>query len=63
MKTFINRKAKLKLIDLRNALHDEMIQYSIVEGRLEPDITSIKGVERPPMVEIPEYRQKFNIPS
>lgn len=61
MKTFINRKAELNLINLKNPLHDNMIQYNIVDGRLEPDIVEIKGVERPPMIEVSEYRDKFNI--
>lgn len=60
IKTFINRKVALGMIDLPKAMHDEMIQYKLVKGAFEPDIAHIKGVERPPIIEIPEYRKKHN---
>jgi hypothetical protein len=28
----------------------------------QPDIYIDKGFERPPIIEIPDYRKKFNIP-
>ncbi|MCJ8500662.1 glucosyl-3-phosphoglycerate synthase [Desulfatitalea alkaliphila] len=56
LKTFIHRKIALGMIDVKGGLHDEMIQYTIVGNRIEPDIVRIKGVERPPMIEVPEYR-------
>jgi glucosyl-3-phosphoglycerate synthase len=62
LKTFINRKATLGLIDIKGTMNEEMIQYSIANDELKPDIVQIKGIERPPMIEISEYRQKFNIP-
>jgi len=62
LKTFINRKVKLGLIDLKEDLYDEMIQYNLVKNEYQPDILKMEGVERPPMIEIPEYRQKFNRP-
>ena len=61
LKTFINRKIRLGLIDLRDELFDEMIQYNLVNNTYQPDIFKIEGHERPPIIEIPEYRQKFNI--
>ncbi|MGD8990373.1 MAG: glucosyl-3-phosphoglycerate synthase [Desulfobacterales bacterium] len=61
LKTFINRKVRLGLIDLRDELYDEMIQYNLVHDQYEPDIFKIEGHERPPIIEIPEYRQKFKI--
>lgn len=61
LKTFINRKIRLGLIDLKDELFDEMIQYNLVNDRYEPDIFRIEGHERPPIIEIPEYREKFNI--
>jgi glucosyl-3-phosphoglycerate synthase len=61
LKTFINRKIRLGLIDLREDLFDEMIQYNLVNNKYEPDIFKIEGQERPPMIEIPEYREKFKI--
>jgi glucosyl-3-phosphoglycerate synthase len=61
LKTFINRKVRLGLIDLRDDLFDEMIQYNLVNEQYEPDIYKITGHERPPIIDIPEYREKFNI--
>lgn len=59
LKTFINRKETLGLVDLNQPMHDEMIQYNISGNQFEPDILQIKGYERPPMIEIPEYLEKF----
>ena len=59
LKTFINRKESLGLIDLKEPMHDRMIQYKISGNDIEPDILQIKGHERPPMIEIPEYLEKF----
>jgi len=59
LKTFINRKVALGLIDMKNPMYDEMIQYKIIDNKIVPDILEIKGYERPPMIEIQEYREKF----
>ncbi len=59
LKTFLNRIEKLGLIDLNKDLFHEMIQYNLIRNEYRPDIYKIKGVERPPMLEIPEYREKF----
>ena len=59
MKTFLNRIQELKLIDIRQALFDEIIQYGITRDRLEPDIRPVIQQERPPMATVPEYRDKF----
>jgi len=61
LKTFINRKIRLGLIDLKDALFDEMIQYNLVNDKYQSDILKIEGHERPPIIEIPEYREKFRI--
>ncbi len=61
LKTFINRKIRLGLIDLKEALFDEMIQYNLVNDEYQADIVKIEGHERPPIIEIPEYREKFNM--
>ena len=61
LKTFINRKIRLGLIDLRDELFDEMIQYNLVNNKYQPDLFKIETHERPPMIEIPEYREKFKI--
>ena len=61
LRTFINRKVRLGLIDLRDELFEEMIQYNLVNNKYQPDIFKIEGHERPPIIEIPEYREKFKI--
>lgn len=60
MMTFINRQKKLGLVDLKNDLFREMIQYNLVKNEYHPDIFKVEGHERPPIIEIPEYRHKFN---
>lgn len=57
--TFINRKIKLGLIDIKEGLSDEMIQYNLIKDEYKPDVFKIEGNERPPMIEIPAYREKF----
>ena len=61
LKTFINRQKQLGLIDTKNNLYDEIIQYNLVESRYQPEALKIVGFERPPMIEIPEYCEKFCI--
>ncbi len=61
LKTFINRKAALGLIELNESMFDEMIQYQIVDNQIKPDTVEIHGYERPPMIEIEQYRDKFKI--
>jgi glucosyl-3-phosphoglycerate synthase len=61
LKTFINRQKKLGLIDFKEALYDEIIQYNLVDNEYQPDTLQIKGLERPPIITIPEYREKFDI--
>ena len=59
--TFINRKRKLGMVDYKDDIFNEMIQYNLVKDEYQPDIFKIKGHERPPIIEIPEYRAKFNL--
>jgi glucosyl-3-phosphoglycerate synthase len=59
LKTFINRQKSLGLIELKEELFNEMIQYNLVNDQYRPDIFNIIGHERPPMIEIPEYYEKF----
>ncbi len=61
LKTFFDRIEKLGLIDLKQDTFNEIIQYNLVGNEYQPDIFKIKGVERPPIIEVPEYREKFNI--
>ena len=59
--TFLKRIQKLGFIDLKKEMYNEMIQYNLVKNDYKADIMRIGGIERPPMIEIPEYRQKFAI--
>lgn len=59
LKTFINRKVAYGMIDIKGPVFDEMIQYNLVDTQIEPDILRVENLERPPMVEIPEYQKKF----
>ena len=61
LKTFLNRIKKLEFIDLKKETFSEMIQYNLVKDEFQPDIFSVDGLERPPMIEIAEYRKKFKI--
>jgi glucosyl-3-phosphoglycerate synthase len=38
-----------------------MIQYNLVKNTFQPDLLTINGLERPPMIEVEQYRAKFNI--
>lgn len=61
LKTFINRNIQLGRIDLKENLCNEMIQYNLVKNEIKPEIFKIIGHERPPIVNIPEYRDKFKV--
>jgi len=61
LKTFINRQRRSGMIDLKEDLFDEIIQYNLVDNEYRPEALQIKGLERPPMVTIPEYREKFAV--
>ena len=57
--TFLQRIQKLEFIELKKRLYNEMIQYNLVKNEYKADIMQIGGIERPPMIEIEAYRQKF----
>jgi glucosyl-3-phosphoglycerate synthase len=59
LQTFINRKVQLGLIDLKEKLYNRMIQYNLVNEQYRPETFTFEGHERPPMIEIPAYREKF----
>ena len=61
LKTFIQRQRRSGMIGLNTDLFDEIIQYNLVENEYRPDSLKIRGLERPPMITIPEYCQKFRI--
>lgn len=61
LNTFARRIEKQGFIKLNKPPYLEMIQYNLVKSRYQADIYKVEGVERPPMIEVPEYREKFNI--
>lgn len=63
LKTFFNRQVKHDLVNLKNNMYDEIIQYNLVNNQYQPDSLKMEGHERPPIIDIPEYRQKFKIPN
>lgn len=63
IKTFLKRIEKLGLLNLNKELFDEMIQYQMVRDKFKPEFFDMEGHERPPMIEIPEYRDKFKADS
>jgi len=56
----LKRVRKLKRIDLHQELFDEMIQYRLLGDALQPEIHVLEQHERPPINQIPEYREKFS---
>lgn len=61
LNTFANRIEKLGIVKLNKEVFYEMIQYNLVKDQYQPDIFKIARVERPPMIELREYRKKFNL--
>jgi glucosyl-3-phosphoglycerate synthase len=61
LKTFIHRQKRSGLIDLKEDLYDEIIQYNLVDNEYRSEKLKIVGLERPPMISIPEYCEKFEI--
>lgn len=61
LKTFLERIEKLGLIDKKRDLFNEMIQFKLVEESYNADIYSFGINDRPPIIEIEEYRKKFGM--
>jgi len=59
LNTFLNRIEKLGRIELTQPIFKDMIQYERIPGEYQPQTFRIEGHERPPMITIPEYREKF----
>jgi glucosyl-3-phosphoglycerate synthase len=59
IKTFLSRLERRKGITISQELSDEMIQYSLFRNQFRPDICPLEQHERPPIRDIPEYREKF----
>jgi glucosyl-3-phosphoglycerate synthase len=59
IKTFLKRLENLGLVELKKDIYDEMIQYQLVKNDISPEVLKMVGIERPPMISIPEYLEKF----
>ncbi len=60
LKTFLNRLEKLGLLDNKKKMFDDMIQFKLDKDKYLPDVYPFTELERPPMIEIPEYCKKFH---
>lgn len=60
LKTFFDRIEKANIIDLKEEIFNDIIQYDLVKNEYHADIMRFDGLERPPIIDIPEYREKFN---
>ena len=61
LKTFFNRIEQLGMVELKHMLFNRMIQYNTVESEYRQEMYTLSCIERPPMITIPAYREKFNI--
>ena len=61
IQTFLKRIADRGHIDIHGKLFDEMLQYALEGDDYYPEIYKIAGHERPPMIDIPTYRDKFGL--
>ena len=59
IRTFLKRIERLGRVNIKQDLFDEMIQYSLIRGKLGPEIRLFEQCERPPMATVTEYREKF----
>ena len=59
MQTFLRRIQKMGLIGLESELFNQMIQYSFLDGAYQQVGKEMIPNERPPMIEISEYKKKF----
>ncbi len=60
IKTFLQRVQQLNRIDVKQDIFDEMIQYHLVLDKFQPESYVLDQHERPPMIDIPEYQEKFS---
>lgn len=59
MQTFLNRIEAMGLIELKQEIYEQMIQFSVSEEAHSQEIFEIEQKERPPIIQIEEYRNKF----
>ena len=59
IKTFLDRIQRSHRIDIKQELFDQIIQYSVADEQLHPDVHRVLHKERRPMAEIEEYCDRF----
>jgi glucosyl-3-phosphoglycerate synthase len=60
LRTFMSRLRREQLVQLQNELPSIMRQYEVSEGHYRQVEYNIEEYERPPMIEVEAYRQKFH---
>lgn len=61
LQTFFNRVEREKAIQINKAAFQKLIQFSVRGDDYKPDIYDIIPQERPPIIELDEYKQKFHL--
>jgi len=59
LRTFMSRLEGEQLVQIQTELSSIMRQYEVVEGKSQQVEYNIEEIERPPMIEVEAYRQKF----
>lgn len=59
LRTFMSRLQREELVQFRQQLPSLMRQYEVSDGEYRQIEYEIHEIERPPMVEVEEYRQRF----
>ncbi len=60
LKTFLDRIEKLEHLSIKQNIFDEMIQYNVAKDELQQDVYKIEALERPPIIQNSDYREKFH---
>ena len=63
LQTFLQRVDSLEIIGDLPDLNTTLNQFMVDQGRHEELAHEIRVIERPPMIEIPAYRTKMQLPS
>jgi hypothetical protein len=61
LRTFFARLTRDQKAQLADELPTIMRQFVVTEGKFDQVAHTIEEVERPPMIDIPEYQQKFRL--
>lgn len=61
LQTFFSRIQELGMMDISTDMFEQMIQYTRINDKYAPKTFDISSPERPAMISVPEYREKFNL--